>query len=722
MKKKILSIFIVILMAFMIAPTIVNAEGWTKVGDDWYYYNSNNEPMLRWFQDGVDENGIPKRYYLGDDGKMVTGLQYIPKRASANIGEMAYYYFNETASPVGRMYSGWKKINGDWYYFYPDGSDKGSGSAAIGWYLDDNNNWYYFNSEGKMQTGLQYINGKYYYLAENEDLIGIMQTGWMKINGYWYYFSLDDGAAKDAEWLSWSTGMYYFNDDGKMLTGPSIAYHEGSGDLYYFSQSTPLNQSFNVTYHIQTQADLNNYLASTGKNMLGDRVYFENTADLVFPENQVYYFTYDDATINSMYTYWYIMPTSTGNIDFNSSVFVIGEGSTLYLNSTGNHNNQEISNAKFFGSVSDEIITDGNNVRIKTKRGNFNADLIKASNMTFSDLIFINAHDTDDHIFDVMGCNNITFDYITSLGYFGDHTISELSEVFNNYSYFTMAKEVIQLDSALENASGISSSELSNHPVFSEITFDGTPSSYITITNGYFGHYKGSSGQAIIDRLNTTVFRPYGATIGSHSAGNSGYSHITITDNFFENTIYMPKEYAIATVGGISNYVPKFLYPIHIQDENPSNNITIQNNHFTNQYNGYRTIEYEDYGVELYGHTGYYGTAYPGTDGNIIQTDPNWNDMNYPSDSEKAKIERDIYNNGIMQIGLQTIDGDVYYFRTADNVPSAGPKGSAIENECIDINGDNYCFNQFGVLYTPTTVIDVPTTAMCNNAVYNGEE
>ncbi|WP_315069067.1 hypothetical protein [uncultured Clostridium sp.] len=57
-------------------------------------------------------------------------------------------------APTGAS-AAWKQNNVGWWY--TEGN-----SYALGWKNIDGT-WYYFNSNGYMQTGVDYINGNYYY-------------------------------------------------------------------------------------------------------------------------------------------------------------------------------------------------------------------------------------------------------------------------------------------------------------------------------------------------------------------------------------------------------------------------------------------------------------------------------------------------------------------------------------------------------------------------------
>ncbi|MGN0586389.1 MAG: N-acetylmuramoyl-L-alanine amidase family protein, partial [Oscillospiraceae bacterium] len=89
---------------------------------------------------------------------------------------------------IGDMYwtgdsfaKGWTKIGGKTYYF------DSYGSKVTGWVNDEDDNTYYFGTDGVLRVGWQTIGkNKYYFNSE-----GIMRTGWRKIGGYTYYFGTD---------------------------------------------------------------------------------------------------------------------------------------------------------------------------------------------------------------------------------------------------------------------------------------------------------------------------------------------------------------------------------------------------------------------------------------------------------------------------------------------------------------------------------------------------
>lgn len=129
-------------------------------------------------------------------------------------------------------------INDKKYYFDSNGYMK------TGWFKS-NKGTYYFDENGVMQTGLQKIDDKYYYFASS----GVMSTGTIKTGKNIYKFAKDghmtekvNGFVKlksgtyycvkgkiqtgliDVTGSDGGTNYYYFDKDGKMVTGKKVDY------------------------------------------------------------------------------------------------------------------------------------------------------------------------------------------------------------------------------------------------------------------------------------------------------------------------------------------------------------------------------------------------------------------------------------------------------------------------------------------------------------------
>ena len=173
-----------------------HAIGWSEIGKKFYFFKGNGEMLEnqwkkwrnRWFylhQSGemaTNWNKINgKWYYFNEYGQMETG--WIPSSG-------AWYYLTTD----GNMVSGWKQIDKAWYYFAE------SGEMKTGW-LKENNQWYYLNVDGSMSTGKLKLEqndylfaddghmligwqGKHYYKDSGEQV----KNSWIKDNDNWYYF------------------------------------------------------------------------------------------------------------------------------------------------------------------------------------------------------------------------------------------------------------------------------------------------------------------------------------------------------------------------------------------------------------------------------------------------------------------------------------------------------------------------------------------------------
>lgn len=72
---------------------------------------------------------------------------------------------------------------------------------------------YHLNSDGYIQVGLTYIDGKTYYLNAN----GTLTTGWLEIGDGLYFFYEDGTMAVDV-----TIGPYQFGKDGKLLNSLNV--------------------------------------------------------------------------------------------------------------------------------------------------------------------------------------------------------------------------------------------------------------------------------------------------------------------------------------------------------------------------------------------------------------------------------------------------------------------------------------------------------------------
>ncbi len=98
-----------------------------------------------------------------------------------------------------------KDTSGNWNWIV-------NGVKAVGW-KNINNNWYYFESDGKMKTGWLKDSGNWYCFADD----GHMFVGWICYSKKWYYMNFD--GVMQTGWFKHNNKDYYLGTDGVMRTG-----------------------------------------------------------------------------------------------------------------------------------------------------------------------------------------------------------------------------------------------------------------------------------------------------------------------------------------------------------------------------------------------------------------------------------------------------------------------------------------------------------------------
>lgn len=125
--------------------------------------------------------------------------------------------------------TGWKKIDGKWYYFYSDGT-QARATPESSWVQIDGK-WYSFNANGVMRYNsiiVDYPNE--YYVGADGILAEMPTSGWVRNGQNMYYDTW-----RYRENNSWVTGWkeiegkwYYFYQSGEMMTNSTKdGYHAG---------------------------------------------------------------------------------------------------------------------------------------------------------------------------------------------------------------------------------------------------------------------------------------------------------------------------------------------------------------------------------------------------------------------------------------------------------------------------------------------------------------
>ena len=239
---------------------------------------------MSWFNDRMKEC-LPNTEVFGtttDSAAVVSefsaenGLttRYIKIEPEWSQIDEEWYYFNED----GRTVRGWNNIDGKRYYFDM------KGIVQIGWKQIENNR-YYMNSSGEMQTGWQYIGGKWYYMDDSGKMqidwkqignkwyymnkSGEMQTGWRQIGNKWYY--MNKSGEMQTGWQYIGGKWYYMDDSGKMQTG----WKQIENKWYYMNKSgemqTGWRQIENKWYYMNKSGEM-----QIGWKRIGDKWYYMN--------------------------------------------------------------------------------------------------------------------------------------------------------------------------------------------------------------------------------------------------------------------------------------------------------------------------------------------------------------------------------------------------------------------------------------------------------------
>lgn len=164
-------------------------EGWDEYAAGKWKYYENGSYVTGWKQiDG-------KWYWFNSAGVMFTGKRYDSDYKDTFIfgidGVMLtdcwQRYDNSWyyLNHYGRAVKEWNQIDGKWYYFV---YSQNPYMYRNGIQEIGENKWYLFSSTGEMLTGWQQYRNRWYYF---DPATGIAVSGWKQLNGKWYYFEDD---------------------------------------------------------------------------------------------------------------------------------------------------------------------------------------------------------------------------------------------------------------------------------------------------------------------------------------------------------------------------------------------------------------------------------------------------------------------------------------------------------------------------------------------------
>ncbi len=256
-------------------------QGWTKVGNAWYFYNHGKVVANAWIGNywlGADGRMATNawvdggRYYVGTDGAWVKGAQHTTTVKSGWVKEGYTWYYYKNGSVVRNAWAGnywlgadgrmatnsWVDNNryyvgndGAWikYYSNKSGWQKESGS----WYYYKNglvvrNAWvgnYWLGADGRMATNSWVDNNRYYVGNDGAWIKNYSnKSGWQKESSSWYYYK--NGSVVRNAWA----GNYWLGADGRMATNSWVdnnRYYVGNNGAWVKGADRTASKSENST-------------------------------------------------------------------------------------------------------------------------------------------------------------------------------------------------------------------------------------------------------------------------------------------------------------------------------------------------------------------------------------------------------------------------------------------------------------------------------------------
>ena len=237
-----------VIMSFASIASLADSTGWREEDGSWRFYTSDTDYVK---DDWVRNNG--NWYYFDEDGfyvsdtwAIVDGKLYCFDKNGAmqsnkwiKCGKNYDFAGDKTnwryVGSDGAAYIGWKKVNGEWYYFCEAFDDKYKdeeryamlGLMSYGDTRDPEGYLYHFDDDGHYLSNTWYQNedGEWYYFGSNGKAYG----GWKQIDNKWYLFGevySHSGAMRTGRFFSfygnsypYTTNVWIFDDNGVLLTG-----------------------------------------------------------------------------------------------------------------------------------------------------------------------------------------------------------------------------------------------------------------------------------------------------------------------------------------------------------------------------------------------------------------------------------------------------------------------------------------------------------------------
>ncbi|MCD8154680.1 MAG: L,D-transpeptidase family protein [Clostridiales bacterium] len=252
-----------------------------KKAENGSYYGSNSKGVI-YKSKLVTYNGA--RYYFTANGKRSTctnGWYTCPGASNRK------YYFGSTPGKIVEK-SGWQKVvtsSGSfygWYYF-----SSTTHNCFINRWVND----YYFDSVGRLASGLRKVDGSYYFfrISTSSSRKGkVYKSSFISYNGSWYY-AQSSGVLYRSGWHRIGNYWYYFKGY-KVVTDTYITHSGINGYLDSQGRFTNgwivVSDSENLVRYVDPYGS--GYLKSTSQWIDGQLFYFDSNGYRINDISNIY--------------------------------------------------------------------------------------------------------------------------------------------------------------------------------------------------------------------------------------------------------------------------------------------------------------------------------------------------------------------------------------------------------------------------------------------------
>ena len=217
-------------------------NGWVKAGTEWFFFDQGEILFGEYVIDGKSYSFLQSKMLKNSFGE-----------EADSAGDCAFWHISNGAAALG--YSGWKKINGAWYYF---GTNNMTGCRS---FVNVGGKQYFAEYAGKNLAGETAV----YTFDREGTLIAEKSTmnGWVESKGDRYYFR--DGQLQ-RNCLVTDGGSVYLIGDEKLVKSGSAAAYDEYGNLAWYH--TDANGRI-VTNTWITENGVKSYYGTDGRRLTG---------------------------------------------------------------------------------------------------------------------------------------------------------------------------------------------------------------------------------------------------------------------------------------------------------------------------------------------------------------------------------------------------------------------------------------------------------------------